>query len=231
MTMKGHQNSTSDIVVFSISRASECSECGAELWKGDFLKKEGEKALCLSCADLDRLVYLGRGDATLTRRASKYSSLRAVVVQFSKARQRYERQGILVEESALHQAEQECLADAEVRALRQERDAVRRERLDVEYVDKFAQQVIAQYPFCPAEEATAIAEHACQKYSGRVGRSAAAKVFDPEAIALAVVAHVRHRHTNYDEILMSGWERHEARAAVALTIEVVLHQWLGSNNL
>jgi hypothetical protein len=225
MTMKARKSSTAEIVVFSISRASECSECGADLWKGDFLKKEGDKALCLSCADLDRLVYLGRGDATLTRRASKYSSLRAVVVQFSKAHQRYERQGILVEESALDQAEQECLADAEVRALRQERDAVRRERLDVEYVDQFAQQVLAQYPFCPVEEATAIAEHACRKYSGQVGRSAAAKVFDPEAINLAVVAHVRHRHTNYDEILMSGWERHEARAAVALTIEEVLHQW------
>jgi hypothetical protein len=85
MTMKMQKNSTADIVIFSISRESECSECEAKLWKGDFLKKEGEKALCLSCADLDRLVYLGRGDATLTRRASKYSSLRAVVVQFSKA--------------------------------------------------------------------------------------------------------------------------------------------------
>ncbi len=229
--MKAGKNSTADIVVFSISRASECSECRAELWKGDFLKKEGEKALCLSCADLDRLVYLGRGDATLTRRASKYSSLRAVVVQFSKARQRYERQGILVEESALHQAEQECLADADIRARRQERDAVRREQLDVEYIDKFARQILAQYSFCPVDEATAIAEHTCRKYSGRVGRSAAAKAFNPEAVELAVVAHVRHRHTNYDEILMSGRERHDARAAVALAIQEVLHQWLGSNNL
>jgi hypothetical protein len=231
MTMKERKSSTADIVVFSISRETECSECGTELWQGDFLKKEGEKALCLSCADLDRWVYLGRGDATLTRWASKYSSLRAVVVRFSKARQRYERQGILVEETALHKAEQECLADADVRARRQERDEARRAQVDVGYVDQFAQQVLARYSYCPVVEASAIAEHTCRKYSGRVGRSAAAKAFDPEAIDLAVVAHVRHRHTHYDELLMSDWERHDARAAVAPTIQQVLHEWRGSSDL
>jgi hypothetical protein len=225
MTVEPQKNSTDDMVVFSIIRESQCSECGTEIWQGDFLKKEGDKALCLSCADLDRLVFLGCGNATLTRRASKYSSLRAVVVRFSKARKRYERQGILIEEAALYQAEQECLADAEVRVRRKERDALRRERLDAEYIDEFARQVLTRYPSCPDDEATLIAEHTCQKYSGRVGRSAAAKAFDPDAIDLAVVAHVRHTHTNYDELLMSGWERYEARDAVASGIQRVLERW------
>lgn len=229
--VKQQKHKTDEIVVFSIIRESECSECGAELCPGDFLKKEGDKALCLSCADLDGLVYLGRGDATLTRRASKYSTLRAVVVRFSKARQRYERQGVLVEEAALYRAEQDCLADADVRARRQEREASRRERLDAEYVEEFARQVIARYSSCPVEEATAIATHTCRKNSGRVGRSAGAKAFDPEAIALAVVAHVRHQHTNYDELLMSGWERHDARAAVASAIQSVLQKWVGASGL
>lgn len=232
MALKQQQQKKADeIVVFSITRESHCSECGVELWQGDFLKKEGDKALCLACADLDRLVYLGRGDATLTRRASKYSTLRAVVVRFSKARKRYERQGILVEESALQKAEQECLSDADVRALRQERAASKRERLDAEYVDEFARQVVVRYPSCPAEEATAIAEHTCRKYSGRVGRSAAAKAFEAEAIDLAVMAHVRHCHTNYDELLMSGWERDEARAVIDSTIQAVLEKWLGVGGL
>ena len=39
-----------------------------------------------------------------------------------------------------------------------------------------------------------MAKHACEKYSGRVGRSAAAKSFDATAIDLAVKAHVRHTH-------------------------------------
>jgi len=80
-------------------------------------------------------------------------------------------------------------------------------------------------PGCPESEATAIAEHACLKYSGRVGRSADAKRFDPEAIGLAVRAHVRHVHTNYDELLTSGWERHEARSQAIPQVEEVLQQW------
>ena len=48
------------------------------------------------------------------------------------------------------------------------------------------------FPGCPPDEARAIAEHACQENSGRVGRSAAAKEFDPAALRLAVIAHIRH---------------------------------------
>src|ERR1043166_6432711 len=105
-----------DIVVFSILKASACGECKCELFKGDFVKMEAGQPLCLVCADLDHLVYLPRGDTALTRRASKYSTLRAIVVRFSRTRKRYERQGILVEEQGLAHAEQECLADAEARA-------------------------------------------------------------------------------------------------------------------
>ena len=69
--------------------------------------------LCLACADLDHLVFLPAGDAALTRRAKKASGLSAVVVRWSRTRKRYERQGLLVEEPALEQAEQQCLADEE----------------------------------------------------------------------------------------------------------------------
>ena len=51
-----------EIVVFLIRRNSECVECGEELWKGSFLRVEGERALCMYCADLDHLVFLPRGD-------------------------------------------------------------------------------------------------------------------------------------------------------------------------
>jgi hypothetical protein len=110
-----------DIVVFSIisdSPCSECgisdsacSECGAELRKGDLLRMEKQKPLCLDCGDLDHLVFLPSGDTALTRRSRKYSGLSAVVVRFSRARRRYERQGLLVEPQALERAEKECLDD------------------------------------------------------------------------------------------------------------------------
>jgi len=48
----------------------------------------------------------------LTRRARKHSLLSAVVLKWSRARKHYERQGLLVEETALELAEDECLADA-----------------------------------------------------------------------------------------------------------------------
>src|SRR5436190_1840302 len=103
----------------------------------------------MTCADLDELVYLPSGDAALSRRARMHSPLSAVVVRFSRARKRYERQGILVSEVALEQ----------------------------------------------------------------------------EALTLAVVAHIRHCYTNYYELLMSGYERREARAEIHDEVDRVLDRW------
>src|SRR5207245_9799035 len=104
-----------DLVVFDILRESKCADCGKELLGGDFLFMEGERPLCLICADLDHLVYLPRGDTALTRRARKHSALSAAVVRFSRARKRYDRQAVQVEEPALAQADAAATADAERR--------------------------------------------------------------------------------------------------------------------
>jgi hypothetical protein len=179
----------------------------------------------LACADLDHLLFLPAGDVALTRRARQHSTLSAVVLQWRRARKRYERQGLLVETQALAQAEEECLADSEVRARRQERDATRRAALDRQYVDQFAARVRALFPACPTGRERAIAEHACLKYSGRVGRSASAKALDAEAVRFAVLAHVRHCETPYDALLARGCDRWEARAAVEETVRRVLQKW------
>jgi hypothetical protein len=214
-----------EIVVFSILKDSSCSECGAELGKGSFLKMEGGKPLCLECADLDHLVYLPRGDTALTRRSRKHSQLSAVVVRFSRTRGRYERQGLLVESKALEQAEEECLGDEGRRLVARERAALSREQVDRQYVAQFAEKILSIYPDCPFDEAQAVATHACLRRSGRIGRSAAAKQFDAEAINLAVKAHVRHRHTQYDRLLGQGFERSEARSAVADRVRDVIDRW------
>ena len=215
------------IVVFCILRDAVCEECGAELSRGSFLHLKEGRPLCLSCADLDRLVFLPAGDATLTRRANRASTLKAVVVRFSRSRKRYERQGSLVEEEALARAEQECLTDAEARERARSRAAQRRQEHDAEYVAAFAGRLGELFPGSPAAERRAIAEHACQKYSGRVGRSAAAKELRAEAVVLAVRAHVRHTHTPYDKLLARGVNRDEARARVALDVEKRLGRWQG----
>jgi hypothetical protein len=214
-----------DIVVFSILKPSACSECGVELFKGDFLRMEKGSPLCLDCADLGHLLFLRRGDVALTRRSRKYSSLSAVVVRFSRARGRYERRGILVEEAALERAEKECLSDAEARERARERAAVYRASAEARYVAEFANRIRRRFPGCPPDEADAIAKHACEKYSRRIGRSADAKEFDDSAIDLAVKAHVRHAHTKYDRLLARGFERSDARADVASAVGQVLDRW------
>ena len=154
--------------------------------------------MCLACADLDELVFLPTGDAALTRRARKHSVLSAVVLKFSRARGRYERQGLLVEENALALAESECLADAEARQRRAQRQRERDAELDRAYVQEFAKRIRELFPNCPPGREVQIAEHACRKYSGRIGRSAAARSLDEGAVLLAVAAHIRHSETNYD---------------------------------
>ena len=222
------KNAMKEIVVFSVlSREASCSDCNEDLSRGGFLVKEGEKGLCMSCADLDHLVFLPSGDAALTLRAGKYTGARIVLVRFSRPRRRYERQGLFVTEEALERAEKECLDDGAARAKARKRAAIRRSELDREYVKEFARHIREQYPACPERSASSIAEHACRKYSNRVGRSAAAKEFDREKITLAVRAHIRHRHSDYDEILFSTSNRAHARGQVKLRVEGILADWSG----
>jgi hypothetical protein len=217
----------SSLVVFSIRRREgSCDECGTELFPGSLIQLDGQRrARCLDCADLSHLVYLPSGDAALTRRATKHSRLAAVVVRWSTARKRYERQATLLEEDALERAEAECLSDADQREARRAREADRRERLDARYVRDFARAIRERYPACPDGAEIAIAEHACLKSSGRIGRTAAAKDLSDEAVDLAVQAHVRHRWTAYDELLMSGRDRADARAAVRSEVGTIAGRW------
>lgn len=94
-----------ELVVYIITSDSQCSQCKTALAKGSFLFIEADQPLCLDCAGFADLVFLASGDPKLTRRAKKYSAKYLVVVRFSRARKRYERQGILVTKSALKKAQ------------------------------------------------------------------------------------------------------------------------------
>jgi hypothetical protein len=133
----------------------------------------------------------------------------------------------LAEPKAIKQAMEDCEADAHIRELQRQREKIRREEKDQKFIEEYANRIRKLFPGCPASREFNIAEHACQKYSGRVGRSAASKEFDPQAITLAVQAHIRHERTNYDDLLMSGWERFEARDSVRSQVDEILRQWRG----
>jgi hypothetical protein len=217
------QSKPPDLVVVSPVKDWTCSSCGQS--SGGLLIMEDAGPLCMECADMDHLVFLASGDAPLTRRAKRASRLSAVVVRFSRTRGRYERQGILVEEPALEQAEAECLADEQARSLRRERDAVKRAEGDLDLQARMAAKIKELFPRCPPERAQAIAQHAAARGSGRVGRSAAGRGLEQQALELAVAASVRHRDTPYDELLMSGMDRSDARERVRGEMARIMDAW------
>ncbi|HET6732588.1 DUF2293 domain-containing protein [Mycobacterium sp.] len=208
--------------VMSAPNASTCASCGDT---GDFLLKAKVGGICLDCADLSYLEFLPSGDAALTRRATKASRLFAVVVRWNMQRNRYERQGILAQAAAIEQAARECLSDADLRTRRREREQSRRADEGVRFRGEFADAIREQFPGCPVDRADAIALHAAARSSGRVGRSAAGRSLDPDAVRLAVVASVRHVDTDYDTLLMSGVDRESARAQVRQSVEDVVNAW------
>ncbi|CAM4183389.1 DUF2293 domain-containing protein [Nocardiopsis rhodophaea] len=203
-----------------------CAECGHGTNDvGDLYLLEAGQRICLLCAEMDHLVLLPSGDATLTRRAKKASGLSAVAVRWDRRRKRFQRRGILVEETALERAEEQCLADEDLRARRRERDAVRRAEQDVELEARIAREILSQFPGCPEERALRVAQHTATRGSGRVGRSAAGREVEPKAVRRAVIASVRHEETDYDALLMSGVAREDARARIADAIDRVLADW------
>ncbi len=212
-------------VVFEILRDSACSECGAELAQGSFLLMEAEQPLCLPYARLDDLEYLPAGDTALTRRAARYSERTAVVVRFSRSRGRYERQGILVEKSALEKAEQECSEDAWDRAKARAAGAARRQEQDRELIARMTAEIGILFPRCPPREAAAIAMHTATRNSGRVGRTAAGRNLDEGALTAAVNAAVRHQYTEYDAMLAAGMDRLLARQQIANRVRAILAAW------
>jgi len=97
---------TPEPVVYIVAKDATCSKCQKDIPRNSFLMTDNNETLCMRCSPYKDHVYLPAGDTLLTKRAKKYSKTFAVVVKFSSARKRYERQGLLITEEALHQAEE-----------------------------------------------------------------------------------------------------------------------------
>jgi hypothetical protein len=96
-----------EVVWISHRSGDHCGMCGTEITSGAFVQinqRDGNR--CVTCAGYADLCYLPAGDPVLTRTASSLSSRVVVVVKFSRARKRHERQGILVDEGAFETAVQ-----------------------------------------------------------------------------------------------------------------------------
>ena len=205
----------------------KCSTCGAQVPKGKAFVAESEnhKGTCFGCSPFVGYIMLPPGDAAMTRRSKKHSTLCGVVLFWNQRRKRYERKGQLVEKCAIEKARLECESDKESRASKNKKAAAIREIQDKAYIIIFAEAIRNRYPNCPKNREHEIAAHACEKYSGRVGRTANAKQFDGKMIDLAVEAHIRHVETNYDNEFGKGKGKKEIRSNIKLDVNRVLRKW------
>jgi hypothetical protein len=169
-----------------------CVECGGT---GDLLVSEDGRTVCLTCADLDHLVFLPAGDAAMTLRAKKASTLSAVVLRFNRPRKRYDRLGLLVEPGGAGQC-RAAVPGRRGRTVAPPRagpGAPGRPGRGVGGPD--GRGILRLFPGCPVRRAEAIAEHTGLRGSGRVGRSAAGRLVDRDAMTRAVIASIRHEDT------------------------------------
>jgi hypothetical protein len=180
-----------EIVVVSPLKEWTCSACGDT--DAGWLIMDDDGPLCLSCADLAHLTFLGAGDAALTRRARKHSRALRRRRAFQPCAQTLRAPGRAVE--------------------------------DADFERELANEIGRLFPGCPAECVKEIASHTSRRGSGRVGRTASARALDPTAITLAVAAAARHRESDYDDLLMAGVDRSEARERVRATVGSVLEAW------
>lgn len=226
MTISVNSNLQPDDRVFLRSRACSCAQCHRAIDDSMIVISYNHSTICLNCAGIETLVFLASGDPALTRRACKASSQSHVVWRFNKSRRRNERQGVLVESSALEKARTECEADEFQRERQKEKNTLVREKKDLKYQEAFAKKIRELYPNSPSGEENVIAAHATEKHSDRVGRAAAAKGLAPHAVKLAVRAHIRHVYTNYDELLnQGGYAKDHARQTVASKVDEKEARW------
>lgn len=222
-----NQNADSDaILVFPSQGEGDCAHCAAPLCQSAFVTFKNNAIACVKCGGLENLEFLPSGNTALTRRATALSEVKYVVLKFSRARKRYERQGILARPEILDQASRECEADDAARAAKRQASSARRDKQDAAHLAAFAARIRELYPSTPPGVEHEIAAHACRKHSGRIGRAAFAKELAPESIHLAVRAHIRHHHTPYDRLMSSGADRADALLLVTARIEETIQRWL-----
>ncbi|PNP44618.1 hypothetical protein TGAMA5MH_03751 [Trichoderma gamsii] len=97
------------------------------------------------------------------------------------------------------------------------------ERRDAATEDAFATTIKRLFAKIPEEDLNKILRHALRKRSGRVGRTG--KLDLDRKAYLAVQAHIRHRHTDYDKITKASKDRDAARDATRGEVSRVLVEW------
>lgn len=89
----------------------------------------------------------------------------------------------------------------------------------------FEEAIMKLFPKIPSVEIPQVLKHSLKKHSRRVGRTSTVALQD--RVRLAVRAHIRHVHTDYDQLLKQGVSRLDAREQVWHRLNEVARQWGG----
>lgn len=101
--------------------------------------------------------------------------------------------------------------------------AVNVQRRDDAVASEFRRTITEIFPRIPSAETSKIVERAVKKHSGRVGRAGNLDI--RKKVRLAVRAHIRHQHTDYDKLLRQGMARGKARTTVNSKITEKATSW------
>ncbi|KAF2448520.1 hypothetical protein P171DRAFT_214195 [Karstenula rhodostoma CBS 690.94] len=97
------------------------------------------------------------------------------------------------------------------------------EKRDTATIRQAAAELDSQFSKIPEHDRELVLKHGFKKHSGRVGRTTLIPL--SRKVLYAVIAHIRHRHTNYDKLLDGGMSRDAARTAIQKKLQDTLRQW------
>ena len=160
-----------------------------------------------------RYVWVESGDATLTRAISPY----VIREDGEMTKWGLRTTARLVLRRDLEKAEAALAETAEKRA------AARRRKQDREYRVAEA-EIREQFPSIPERDLKEILNHSFSAGAGTVGRTSTLDL--EEKCRLAVIAHVRHSHTDYEALMNeTGGDKLTCRDAIWNNVEAVLDEW------
>ena len=162
-------------------------------------------------------VFVPKGDVYITKncRQKTYERGQTVYVVVNKHNKII---GLRCPQSVFSAVEVMSEATAAKRA-----DAV--DRRDAAARDRFEEALGQVFPRMPLDDVKRVLQHALKKRSGRVGRTETHSL--EHKAKLAVLAHIRHRYTNYDQLLNDGKDRDNARSVVLGDVNDISTKWGG----
>ncbi|KAI1463373.1 uncharacterized protein F4812DRAFT_245222 [Daldinia caldariorum] len=160
--------------------------------------------------------FVRRGNAYITRYCRKQAHLEGHIVYV--VAEGRKQTGIRVPKSIYLQAleNHHLTKDARARNLHKK---------DTKLETDFRNSILSLFPQIPAKDVTEAIQQTMRKHSGRVGRTT--KLDIAERTRLAVRAHIRHRHTDYDELLRRGVQRDRARTQINQMVDKIACEWRG----